>query len=149
MQLNDTDRLIINQLQGEFPVSANPWKTVSQQLGIAEDKLLARIDRLQQQGYISRFGPIYNAQQMGGGLSLAALRAEPEDYTRVASIVNEMDAIAHNYEREHHLNMWFVIATENSDDVYQVIQQIEYKTGCKVYNMPKLEEFYLGLKLEV
>ena len=57
--------------------------------------------------------------------------------------------VAHNYARDHELNMWFVIATEQPERAAEVIAAIEQETGCKVYDMPKQEEFYIGLKLAV
>lgn len=147
--LSDLDKTIINELQGGFPVAENPWEIISQQLNIDIDTLIEHIEQLQQQGYISRFGPLYDAHKMGGGLTLAALRAESNDYERINTIVNSFDEVAHNYEREHELNMWFVIATEHPHQVEQVIKKIEQKTGCKVFNMPKQEEYFLGLKLVV
>lgn len=147
--LSDLDKIIINELQGGFPVAENPWEIISQQLNIDIDSLIKHIEKLQQQGYISRFGPLYDAHKMGGGLTLAALRAESDDYELISTIVNSFDEVAHNYEREHELNMWFVIATEYPQQIEQVIKKIEQQTGCKVFNMPKQEEYFLGLKLVV
>jgi hypothetical protein len=47
------------------------------------------------------------------------------------------------------LNMWFVIATEHPARAAAVISDIEQQTGCRVYDMPKQEEFFIGLKLAV
>ncbi|MBZ0217822.1 MAG: hypothetical protein K8F25_14790, partial [Fimbriimonadaceae bacterium] len=57
--------------------------------------------------------------------------------------------VAHNYERAHELNMWFVISVEDPDEISNVIKKIEAETGFKVLDMPKLEEFFIGLKVEV
>lgn len=149
MTLDAIDKQIINELQGGFPITENPWASIAAHLGIDSTTLIKRIELLQDNGYISRFGPLYDAQKMGGGLSLAALRAEPEDYKRVSEIVNSFNEVAHNYERDHPLNMWFVIATEHPYQVDQTIEKIEFKTGCKVLNMPKQEEYFLGLQLRI
>jgi hypothetical protein len=45
--------------------------------------------------------------------------------------------------------MWFVLATEIPGRTDAVIADIERETGLRVYNMPKLEEFYVGLRFEV
>jgi hypothetical protein len=67
----------------------------------------------------------------------------------VATQVNAFDEVAHNYERDHEFNMWFVLATETAERIDEVLSEIERNTGYPVYNMPKIEEFYIGLKLEV
>ena len=83
------------------------------------------------------------------GLTLAAIKVPEERYDEVTGIVNSFDEVAHNYARDHVLNMWFVVATEKPEQVLSVINKIEQKTGLRVYNMPKQEEYFLGLKFEV
>jgi len=46
------------------------------------------------------------------------------------------------------LNMWFVIATDDPDRIVSIIDKIEQKTGLSVYNMPKINEYFVGLKLQ-
>jgi hypothetical protein len=67
----------------------------------------------------------------------------------VSDLVNSHAEVAHNYAREHALNMWFVIATETPEDIDRVINRIEQQTGLRVYNMPKQKEYFLQLKFEV
>jgi len=100
------------------------------------------------EGVLSRFGPMYHAEQMGGALTLAALKVPADRFDEVAEIVNAFPEVAHNYARNHLLNMWFVLATETPEQVPAVITEIERLTGLVVYNMPKISEYYVGLQLE-
>lgn len=147
--LHNLDKKIINSLQGGFPLSEQPWDDLSKQLGIPADEMIARIERLMEGGYISRFGPMYNAEKLGGGLTLAAMKVPANRFDEVAECINAFDEVAHNYQRDHVFNMWFVIATEKPEQIKQVIKKIESQTGLLVYNMPKKEEYFLGLKFEV
>ena len=147
--LHQLDKKIINSLQGGFPLCEEPWEQLSRQLDIPVDDMIARINNLMASGYISRFGPMYNAEKLGGGLSLAAMKVPANRFEEVTDIVNSFDEVAHNYQRDHVFNMWFVLATEKPEQVRQVIKKIENKTGLLVYNMPKKEEYFLGLKFEV
>jgi len=149
MQLTDTDKTIINHLQGGFPIDENPWQILSDRLHIDSATLIERIKLMQEAGLISRFGPLYHAEKMGGGLTLAAMKVDTDQYEDITEIVNSFDEVAHNYERDHELNMWFVVATETEQQVEQVIEKIQQQTGIRVYNMPKQQEFFIGLKLEV
>ena len=142
------DRAIINNLQGGFPVCEEPYLEVASHLGTTEEELLRRLDALLESGTLSRFGPMYHAERLGGGLTLAAMQVSPEDFERVAAIVNAFPEVAHNYAREHALNMWFVLATETPERIDQVIAAIERDTGYKVHNLPKQEEFFVGLRFE-
>lgn len=142
------DRDIVNHLQGGLPVCERPYAEAAAQLGLSEDELLRRLERLLAEGVLSRFGPMYHAERLGGALTLAAMRVPAEDFERVAAIVNGFPEVAHNYAREHEFNMWFVLATETPQRIASVIREIEQATGLKVYNLPKLEEFYVGLRFK-
>lgn len=143
------DKLIINRLQKGFPICDSPYRRVAEELGIAEGDLLNRLQTLLADGVLSRFGPMYHAEQMGGALTLAALKVPGERFDEVAEIVNAFPEVAHNYARNHALNMWFVLATEKPEQVQAVIAEIEKQTGLTVYNMPKIKEYYVGLQLDV
>jgi hypothetical protein len=71
----------------------------------------------------------------------------PHDYERVCGIVNAFREVAHNYEREHRLNMWFVLASDDTAKLAEVRMRIEAETGYPVTDMPKLEEYFVGLEL--
>ena len=147
--MDAVDRAIVNGLQGGFPVSDRPYAEVAAQLDLTEDELIRRLDALVENGTLTRFGPMYHAERLGGALTLAAMKIPAADFERVAGIVNGFPEVAHNYAREHPLNMWFVLATETPERIDEVIAEIGRATGYKVYNMPKLAEFYVGLRFTV
>ncbi|NOR69451.1 MAG: AsnC family transcriptional regulator [Methylomarinum sp.] len=146
--MDEIDRQIINHLQEGFPICESPYQKVATQLGLTEADLITRITDLLASGLLTRFGPLYHAEQMGGALTLAAVKAPDEDFDTVAEIINSFPEVAHNYARNNPLNMWFVIATGEPERIVEVIQRIEEKTGLSVYNMPKINEYFVGLKLE-
>lgn len=142
------DRHIINHLHGGLGVCERPYLQAAQQLGLSEDELIARLTRLLADGVVTRVGPLYQIERMGGAFTLAALHAAPEVFDRVAAQVNALPEVAHNYERDHDLNMWFVLATEDPADIDAVIQRIEQDTGCAVFNFPKSREYFVELRLK-
>jgi len=149
VSLAELERRFINQYQGGFPVMEQPFRLVAADLGCSENKLLDNISHLLDTGMLSRFGPLYDAVKLGGGLTLAAMSVPEEQFDRVTALVNEFPEVAHNYRREHELNMWFVLATESPDSIDTTLNRIEQLTGLKVYNFPKQEEFYVGLWLKL
>jgi DNA-binding Lrp family transcriptional regulator len=146
--MDELDKKIINHLQTGFPICEAPYQQVADELGINESQLLEHLQVLLDNGVLSRFGPLYHAEQMGGALTLAAVKAPTERFGEIAEIINAFPEVAHNYAREHELNMWFVIATEQPERLVQVIIEIEAQTSLQVYNMPKINEYFVGLKLE-
>jgi DNA-binding Lrp family transcriptional regulator len=142
------DRRIVNALQGGFPVCERPYAEAAATLGLTEDELIARLRALLDGGTLTRFGPMYNADRMGGAFTLAAMAVPRPRFEEVATIVNGYDEVAHNYERGHELNMWFVVAAGRPGRVAEVIADIERRTGLAVLDFPKREEFFVGLRLE-
>ena len=147
--MDEIDRAILNRLQDGFPICDRPYQAAAEEFGISEDELLRRLQQMLDNRQLSRFGPMYHAERLGGGLSLCAMRVPEADFEQVAEKVNAFREVAHNYARDHALNMWFVLATETPERIDEVVAEIERVTGCKVYNLPKKEEFFVGLKFEV
>lgn len=141
--LDEIDRAIINQLQGGFPISARPYTECAKQLGLSEADLLARIEHLIETNVATRFGPMYQIEKLGGAFTLAAMKVPADQFDRVAAQVNAFREVAHNYQRDHALNMWFVLATETPDGIAETIARIETETGLKVFNMPKIKEYFI------
>lgn len=147
--MDEIDRTLINALQDGFPISPSPYAAASERLGISADELLQRIQRLKDSKIISRFGPLFHAERMGGALSLVAMSIPAADFDRVAEQVNAHPEVAHNYERDHAFNMWFVLATETEQRLQEVLREIERETGYPAHSMPKLEEYELNLRFAV
>ncbi len=106
MVLSELARRFINRYQGGVPIEGRPFAEMADALGCRESKLLALTQGLVEDGTLSRFGPIYDASRIGGGQTLAALTAPEAQFDAVADVVNSLPAVAHNYRREHRLNMW-------------------------------------------
>ncbi len=147
--MDDIDRAILNNFQGGFPICDRPYEQAAKQVGTNEADFIQRIQRMLENKQLSRFGPMYHAERMGGGLSLCAMRIPEADFETVIQQVNAFSEVAHNYARDHEFSMWFVLATETSERIETVLKEIENVTGYRVYNMPKLEEFFIGLRFEV
>lgn len=147
MNLDATDRAILNRLQEGFPIAPAPFAAVAGELGIAQDDLIARLGRMRDERIITRFGPFFDAEAMGGAFCLCAMAVPEEDFEAVAAEVNARPEVAHNYARDHRLNMWFVLATESGGEIAAVADAIEDATGFKVLRFPKLSEFFIGFRV--
>jgi DNA-binding Lrp family transcriptional regulator len=147
--MDSLDRRIINELQGGFPVCERPFREVAERLGTSESELITRLRCMLDDGLLTRFGPLFHAEQLGGALSLCAMKVPPERFDTVAEQVNAFPQVAHNYQRDHAMNMWFVLATGSAEELEQTIREIEGETGLEVFNLPKQEEFYVGLHFQV
>jgi DNA-binding Lrp family transcriptional regulator len=147
--IDPTERAIVNALQGGFPLTSRPFRAAGAELGLSEGELIDAVRHLVKTGRLSRFGPLWNAERLGGEVCLAAMAVPPERFDVVAAQVNAHVEVAHNYERTHALNMWFVLASERRERLAEVAAEIERETGLAVYSMPKTQEFFVGLRVEV
>jgi DNA-binding Lrp family transcriptional regulator len=145
--MDELDRRIVNELQGGFPLCERPFQEVSRRLSTTEAELLWRLKNLLQTKTLTRFGPLYDAERLGGAFSLCAMSVPPEEFERVAALVNAHPEVAHNYERAHRLNMWFVLATDDAAKIPGIVSRIEKETGCRVLNLPREEEYFVELRL--
>jgi DNA-binding Lrp family transcriptional regulator len=145
--LKDEEKILINQLQQGLPITEHPYRELAKQLSLTEQQIVDLIASLLERGILSRFGPMFDIVQSGGAFTLAAMQVPESRFHEVSTIVNRFNQVAHNYKRDHHLNMWFVIGCETVDEIDEVISQIEQQTQLRVYNFPKQEEFYVGLYL--
>ena len=145
--LDAIDRRIIDGLQGDFPICERPYQVAAERLGISEEELLQRLDRLLETRVLTRFGPMMQIERVGGSFVLAAIAVPEADYERVVGQVNALPQVAHNYRREHLLNMWFVLATETPAGIGEAIARIEADTGLTVHAFPKEREYFVEMKL--
>lgn len=147
--MDDVDRSILNRLQRDFPVSERPFLEAARELGLDEEELIRRIEALLGQGVLSRFGPLYQAERLGGAYTLATMQVPAQDYERVTALVNAHPEVAHNYQREHAFNMWFVVAAASRASVTRTLSSIERDSGCPVLELRKLREYFVDLELPV
>lgn len=145
--LDEIDRRLINALQGDFPLVPEPYRQVAEGLGLSEAELLRRLAALLERRVLTRFGPMFQIERAGGAFVLAAMRVPDAEFERVSAQVNAFSEVAHNYRREHVLNMWFVLATATPEGIAQAIAAIEAATGLPVLAFPKEREYFVEMKL--
>jgi len=109
--------------------------------------LITRLERMRSDRTITRFGPFFDAEALGGAFCLCAMAVPEAKFETVVSQVNAHAEVAHNYERDHRLNMWFVLATETAPEIEGVAMSIERETGIRVLLFPKLREFFIGFRV--
>lgn len=145
--MDEIDRAIVNALQGGFPLTPRPFAAAAERLGLIEHELMRRVQAMLASGVLTRFGPLFQVERMGGRFLLAAMAVPAPDFERVAATVNAMREVAHNYEREHELNMWFVVAAESDAAVERAVAAIEAASGYPVYRFPKEREYFVEMML--
>ena len=147
--MDELKRRLIDDGQGGFPLCARPFAVVAERLNSSEDAVLQGLRELLADGVLTRFGPLYQIERLGGAFSLAALQAPEAEFERIAGIVNGFPEVAHNYRREHVFNLWFVLATETAAGMNDTVERIAAATGLPVFDFPKEREYFIEARFAV
>jgi siroheme decarboxylase len=145
--MDELERAIVNRLQGGFPLCERPFAAAARELGTDEATLIARLEAMLDAGTLTRFGPMYDAERLGGAFTLCAMSVPAADFERVAALVNAHPEVAHNYERAHRYNMWFVVAAAVRAQIAPLLAAIEAETGYPVLDLPREQEYFIELRL--
>lgn len=145
--LSNLDRRLINRLQDDLPLTSRPFAEIAEEFGLEEQEVVDRTRRLRDDGFLTRFGPFFDAEALGGAFCLCAMAVPEGRFDEVLTKVNAHAEVAHNYERDHRLNMWFVLATESQKDIADTAAVIEQETGLQVLLFPKEREFFIGFRV--
>ena len=84
------DLRLMVYLHGGFPLVDEPYAAVAQALGTTEQDVLQRLQRLLDDGYLTRFGPLFQIERAGGQFVLAALSAPEAQFDAVTAQVNAL-----------------------------------------------------------
>ena len=145
--LSAFDARLLERLHGDLPLTDTPFADVAADLGSSEAVVLDRLQTLLADGTLTRFGPLFQIERAGGLFVLAAMDVPEARFDAITALVNALPEVAHNYRREHALNMWFVLGTETPAAAAAAIERIEADTGLPVLAFPKEREFFVELKL--
>ncbi|AZC18175.1 Lrp/AsnC family transcriptional regulator [Pseudomonas sp. CMR5c] len=147
--MDELDRRLVNRLQLGLPLVPEPWQVLAQELCSDSQVLRQRVQRLLDDGTLTRFGPMFDIERLGGAFTLAALCVPEERFEAVAALLEAMPEVAHNYRREHAWNMWFVLGCASERELRQTLRRIEQDSGLAVLNLPKEETYHVGLYFPV
>ena len=137
-------RHLLNDFQREFPLSPEPFDRIARELHTSTGTVLEQLRELQVNGVVSRVGPVFRPNTVGAS-TLAAMAVPPAELEQVATIVNGFTEVNHNYEREHHYNLWFVITAEHRQAIDRTLEEIRQQTGYDVMSLPLLRDYHIDL----
>jgi siroheme decarboxylase len=144
--LDREDRLILNEIQRNFPITHRPYLALARKLGLREKEVLERVEKLREKGVIRRLGASFGARAMGFTSTLCAARVPQEKIEEFVSVVNAYPGVTHNYERDGEYNVWFTLIAPSRRRVDQILARISRKTGIKgILNLPAARIFKIAV----
>lgn len=142
--LSELEKRLLDDFQDGFPLAPRPFAVIAERLGTTEVEVISALERLQREGIASRVGPVFRPNRVGAS-TLAAMAVPAERIDAVADLVSSYPEVNHNYEREHELNLWFVVTAQDRERVAEVLGEIERRSGLKVLDLPMVEDYFINL----
>ena len=147
--MDDVDKKILNIIQAGFPVEAEPFKVLGEQVGISEDDVLERIKKLKETGIIRRIGAVFDTRRLGFVSTLCAARVPEEKLKEFVEIVNSYPGVTHNYRRSHEYNVWFTCIASTEEKIKKTLMEISEKTDITdMLNMPAKRKFKINVSFD-
>ena len=139
---------LLNDFQRDFPLEPRPYARLADALGISEDDVLAMLADLKAERKVARVGAIVRPNSIGAS-TLAAMRVGADRLEDVAETVSRRPEVNHCYQREHEINLWFVVIAADRAEVLRVLDEIAEDTGEAVLDLPIIEPYHIDLGFDL
>lgn len=144
------DRKILNIIQKEFPLEAEPYRIVGDRIGLSEDEVFERVMRLKEEGIIRRIGAVFDVRKLGYASTLCAAQVPEEKIEDFVAVVNSYRGVTHNYRRQHRYNIWFTFIAPSMVEIEQSLEEIKRTTGvADILNMPATRTFKIDASFDM
>jgi DNA-binding Lrp family transcriptional regulator len=138
--LSELEKKVILALQRDLAITPRPFQELAQQVGVAEEELLATIHSLMEKGYIRRFGATLRHQKSGYAANALVAWAVPEtDLTAVGKKLARQRAVTHCYAREPApswpYNLYTMIHGRTPEDCREIAARMAKEVGVQDYQL--------------
>ena len=148
--MDQTDRMILNEIQSDFPIVPQPYLELGKRLGLAEQEVLNRVKRLKAEGIIRRIGGNFSSRGLQFSSTLCAAKVPEEKMARFVEAVNSYPGVTHNYLRNHEYNVWFTFIAPTTAYIEVALEEISRSTGVEeIRNLPAVRTFKIKVDFEV
>ena len=139
--MDELDRKLLAALQDGFPLDAEPYARLAEEVGLNGDEQQAVFDRVMgliDDGTIRRLGASFDSRRLGFEPTLVALRLPAERVAQVAQLVNRYDEVTHNYQRKGPWNLWFTVIARSSGRQEEILEEIRREARLDEADMMNL-----------
>lgn len=135
---------VLDRWQHDFPLVRDPFAAIAAILGHTSGDVLAAYAQARCEGSLSRIGGVFGAGA-GGSALLCAMAVAPDRLDTVAAIVSAHPDVNHNYQREHHFNLWFVLTGTDATAVESALQGLEGACALPALRLPMRRAYRIDL----
>ena len=148
--MDSIDKKILNIIQKNFPVVAEPFKAIAEKIGLNEDEVLRRIKNLKDEGIIRRIGAVFDTRKLGFVSTLCTARVPEEKLKAFVEVVNSYAGVTHNYRRSHEYNVWFTFIAPDKETLEEYLAEIRDRIGVTdIISMRAVRTFKIDATFEL
>lgn len=134
--IDELDKKIICALQGDFPLVAEPYKAMAEQIGVSEEFFLARVKAMAETKKIRKMGAVLRHREVGFSSNvLVAWQVEPERLDEVARKMAESPSVSHCYDRttapDWPYNLYTMVHGHSREECEQIVAGLADEIGVK------------------
>ena len=142
--VNNPAIALANEWQRGFPLCPQPYAEIAASAGMTTVEVLELMQSLADQAILARIGVTVRPNTAGAS-TLAAMAVPHQRLNDTAALVSEYPAVNHNYEREHDINLWFVVTAADRAEVSETLRDIAQRSGIEVLDLPLERSYHIDL----
>lgn len=150
ISLDGTDFELLDALQDDFPLMSRPFGVLSGRLGIPENDVIKRLNRLKEIGVVRGLSPVLESGRVGlSAATLIALRVPDERIAGVAQLISNYPEVSHNFHRDNDYSIWFTIAAKDEERINEILQEIKQQTDFgeeDILELPTVRRFKVDVR---
>ena len=148
--LDDLDRELLNAVQWDFPLEPRPFAILGERLGIDEDEVVARTEKVKEAGVLRQLSAIFDTRALGYSSALVAAKLDPDHIDDAAALISAHPGVSHNYKRNHDYNLWYTVAVPPGESLDEHVDVLHEESGARVTRkLPTLRLYKIGVKLDM
>jgi DNA-binding Lrp family transcriptional regulator len=145
MQLDISERKLLNLVQAEFPLTIEPFADLAQHLGIDTEEVIQKIKKLKEMRIIRLIGPVIDSRSLGFHSTLVAMEVAEANLDKAEEVIANHTGVSHGYERDHRFNVWFTLALPPTHDIGTELKELIQSTGAEIaFSLQALKVFKIG-----
>lgn len=138
--LKEIEKKVIALIQGDIPVTSNPYKEMAQSAGISEEEMISILQDFDSKGIIRRYGATLRHQKSGFTANAMVAWKVPEERTdEVGQKMAEFVEVSHCYRRnpapDWPYNIYTMIHAKSEDSCYEIAQKISAAISVETYTL--------------
>jgi DNA-binding Lrp family transcriptional regulator len=138
--LTDLEKKIIAIIQGDLPISQQPYLEIAEQLGEEEEIVISTLKNLCERGVIRRFGATLRHQKSGfNANAMIAWQVDEDRIDATGKEVSKFTQVSHCYRRnpakDWPYNLYTMVHAQDEASCREIAKLISEKTGIKTYSI--------------